>query len=48
MAAKMVKKIQAKAPVVLKHKVGYSMEEEEVRAKMIRMQLNPDTERTKE
>ena len=35
-AAKMVKKIPVKAPVVFKHKVGYSMEEEaEARAKMI-------------
>ena len=34
-AAKMVKKIQAKAPVVLKCKVRYGMEEEaEARAKM--------------
>ena len=47
MAAKMVKKIQVKAPVVLKHKVGYSAEEEaEARAKMNRMQLDQDEERT--
>ena len=38
-----------KAPVVLKHKVGYSTEEEaEARAKMNGMQLDPDAERTKE
>ena len=48
-AAKMVKKIQAKAPVVLKCKVGYGVEEEaEARAMMIQMQLDSDTERTKE
>ena len=47
MAAKMVKKIQVKAPVVLKRKVGYSAEEKaEARAKMNRMQLDQDEERT--
>ena len=47
MAAKMVKKIQVKAPVVLKRKVGYRTEEEaEARAKMNRMQLDQDEERT--
>ena len=41
MAAKILKKIQAKAPVVLKCKVGYSMEEEtEAKTKMNRMQLD--------
>ena len=49
MVAKMVKKIQAKAPVVLKCKVGYGVEEEvEARAKMSWMQLDLDIERTKE
>ena len=47
MTTKMVKKIQVKAPVVLKRKVGYSMEEKaEARAKMNQMQLDQDEERT--
>ena len=44
----MVKKIQVKAPVVLKCKVGYSAEEVETRAKMNQMQLDPNMERTEE